>query len=116
MIVAAGALEGQEHRLGHRPAGQHEAFTNAKIVEPTLFGHHAVLGGVEIAHAAPAARSAAIRSAEKPISPSTSSVCWPTDGTSPIGAASSVNVNGGSNAWTGPASVFTVRHLSRAEN
>ena len=87
MRVAAGTLKGQEHGLGHRSAGQQEAFAQLEIVKPALFRNHTVLGRIKLGHTAPAMRIAAIRSAVKPISASTASVCCPTDGTSPIGTS-----------------------------
>jgi hypothetical protein len=105
VVVPAGGLKRQKHRLGHGSAGQHEALAKLEILEPTLFGDHAVLDRVELGHIAPALRIALMRSAEKPIAANISSVCCPTEGTSPIAASSSVKLKGGSSARTGPRSV-----------
>ena len=63
MVVTAGTLECQEHRFGHGPARQHEAFREPKVFEPALPRHHAMLGGVKTGHTAPDACIAEISSA-----------------------------------------------------
>jgi hypothetical protein len=50
MRVAAGGLEGREHRRGHGPARDHETLAEHKILEPALRLHHAVGGGIEVFH------------------------------------------------------------------
>jgi hypothetical protein len=51
MGVAARGLEGGEHRRRLGAAGNDKALTEHKILEPALFWHHAVPGGVELGHA-----------------------------------------------------------------
>jgi hypothetical protein len=50
MVIAAGGLEGREHRRCHGAARNHEAFTEDKILEPALFAYHAMRSGVELGH------------------------------------------------------------------
>src|SRR5579871_3900243 len=48
--VAAGGLEGREHRRCLRAARDHKALAKDKILEPALLGYHAVAFGIEIGH------------------------------------------------------------------
>ena len=102
MVVTAGGLERQEHRLGHRAAGQDEPLAEAKSSNQRCSGTIRCWVGSTPLISRRLARIAAILRGAKPIPARTSSVCWPTAGTSPIAASSSVNMKGGSRARTGP--------------
>jgi hypothetical protein len=52
MGVAARSLEGGEHGRRLRAARDHEALAEHKILEPPLRRYHAVLGRIEVGHAA----------------------------------------------------------------
>jgi len=52
MGVAARGLERGEHRRSLGPARDHETLAEHEILEPALRGYHAMLGGVELGHAA----------------------------------------------------------------
>ena len=51
MGIAARCLEGREHGRRHGAARNDKALAKRKILEPALFAHHAMLGGIELGHA-----------------------------------------------------------------